>query len=341
MIALTCIEPGKLMFLEKKYPLPKKGSAILKVRRLGICGTDYHAFSGNQPFFEYPRVLGHEIAAEIVAIEENNEFKIGDYVAVYPYFSCGKCIACRSGKNNCCANISVFGVHEDGGMQEYISVPESSLFLGNGLSLDELSLVEPLAIGAHGVSLSQITMGEYVLVIGAGPIGLGAAKLAQLSGANVIVMDLNDARLKFCREKLAIQETINPANENVQQRLTEITNGDMPTVIIECSGNVNAINGAVSLLAHGGRLILIGLQKKEIIISHPEFHKREATMKSSRNASYEDFDNVIEYIQKGTLNPGDFITHKISFNDIPQAFDNLLKSQSEVIKAVIDFDLID
>ncbi|KLT67058.1 zinc-binding alcohol dehydrogenase family protein [Pedobacter sp. BMA] len=341
MIALTCIEPGKLMFLEKKYPLHKKGFAILKVRRIGICGTDYHAFSGNQPFFEYPRVLGHEIAAEIVAIEENSLFKIGDYVAVYPYFSCGKCIACRSGKNNCCESISVFGVHEDGGMQEYISVPQSSLVLGNGLSLDELSLVEPLAIGAHGVSLSQITQGEYVLVIGAGPIGLGAAKLAQLSGGNVIVMDLNDARLNFCKEKLAIQETINPSNEDVQQRLMEITNGDMPTVIIECSGNVNAINGAVPLLAHGGRLILIGLQKKDIIISHPEFHKRETTMRSSRNASHEDFRSVITYIQKGILKPADFITHKLSFIDVPQTFDVLLTSQSEVIKAVINFDQID
>lgn len=337
MITLSCETPGKFEFKEMILPGPKKGFALLKIRRIGICGTDYHAFEGTQPFFNYPRVLGHEIAAEIAHLENEQEFHIGEKVTINPYFSCGQCIACRNAKPNCCENISVFGVHEDGGMQEYISVPESSLIHGQGLSFDELALVEPLAIGAHGVKLAELKAGEFVLILGAGPIGLGTASLAQIAGGEVIVADYNTNRLDFCRSKLDVAHTINLSETDMHTRLKEITGADMPTVIIDCTGNQEAINGALKFLAHGGKLILIGLQKKEIIISHPEFHKREATLKSSRNALSDDFSHVINCFRKGWIRPLDFISHRVAFERLPENFEKLLNSQQSVIKALVEF----
>jgi len=338
MIALSCETPGKFEFKESAQPKPKQGYAVLKIKRIGICGTDYHAFEGTQPFFNYPRILGHEIAAEIIQLETEQEFHIGEKVTINPYFSCGSCIACRNAKPNCCEKISVFGVHEDGGMQEYISVPESSLIHGQGLSFDELALVEPLAIGAHGIKQSDLKTGEFVLILGAGPIGLGTASLAQIAGGNVIVADYNANRLDFCRNKLGISHTIDLSQTDMSTRLKEITGGDMPTVIIDCTGNQEAINGALKFLAHGGRLILIGLQKKEINISHPEFHKREATMKSSRNALSDDFAHVINCISNGLIRPLDFISHRVTFESLPQNFEKLLHSQQSVIKALVEFE---
>lgn len=338
MITLSCETPGKFEFKESTLPKPKKGYALLKIKRIGICGTDYHAFEGTQPFFNYPRILGHEIAAEIAGLEIEQEFRIGEKVTINPYFSCGQCIACRNAKPNCCEHISVFGVHEDGGMQEYISVPESALIHGQGLSFDELALVEPLAIGAHGIRLSELKIGEFVLILGAGPIGLGTASLAQIAGGEVIVADYNTNRLDFCRNQLDISHTINLSETDMYTSLKEITHGDMPTVIIDCTGNQEAINGALKFLAHGGKLILIGLQKKEINISHPEFHKREATLKSSRNALSDDFSHVINCISKGLIHPLDFISHRVAFESLPGNFEKLLNSQQSVIKAMVEFD---
>jgi len=191
MKVLLCEEPGRFEYIKRNEPLLQEEKAILKVKRIGICGTDLHAFEGTQPYFEYPRVLGHELACEIVDIKANNEFKIGDRVTFIPYFNCGKCIACRNGLTNCCVNMKVFGVHVDGGMSEYISVPVDKLLQGGNMSFDELALVEPLAIGAHGIRRAAVRPGEFVLVVGAGPIGLGIMEFARIAGANVIAMDMN------------------------------------------------------------------------------------------------------------------------------------------------------
>jgi len=172
MKVLLCEEPGRFAYIKRDEPLMQEERAILKVKRIGICGTDLHAFEGTQPYFEYPRVLGHELACEIIDIRVNDEFKAGDKVTFIPYFNCGECIACRNGLTNCCVNMKVFGVHIDGGMSEYISVPINKLLHGNKMSFDELALVEPLAIGAHGVRRAAVKPGEFVLIVGAGPIGL-------------------------------------------------------------------------------------------------------------------------------------------------------------------------
>lgn len=334
MKTLTCSKPYTLIYTDTELPSPAAGESLLKIKRIGICGTDLHAYEGTQPFFNYPRILGHELSAEIISTDAKG-FSPGDVVTILPYFNCGNCIACRSGKPNCCVNLKVYGVHVDGGMREYISIPSQSLVPGNGLTDDDLALVEPLAIGAHGIKRARIKQGESVLIIGAGPIGLGAMQFAKLRGAEVIAMDTNDNRLKFCRNKLDIVNTIKADTQDTFSELQRITKGDMPTVVIDATGNLKAINNAFNYMAHGGRYVLIGLQKEPISFSHPEFHKREGTLMSSRNATRQDFDDVIAFIKNGKIDPGIYITHRVNFEDVASGFKGWLSPKTNVIKAMV------
>jgi 2-desacetyl-2-hydroxyethyl bacteriochlorophyllide A dehydrogenase len=335
MKALICSIPGVFEYRDIGMPELPEDYTLLKIKRIGICGTDLHAFEGTQPFFNYPRILGHEIAAEIVATQTDSNFSIGELVTVSPYFYCGKCIACRNGLNNCCESIQVCGVHVDGGMREYLAVPTYSLIHGDGLSEDELALVEPLAIGAHGVRRTAVKPNEFVLVIGAGPIGLGTMEFARIAGAQVIAMDINEQRLQFCKEQLKIEFTVNALLPDAEEKIRSITNADMPTVVIDCTGNLHAINNAFRYMSHGARFVLIGLQRNEISFSHPEFHKREATLMSSRNAIGEDFIHVIDSMKKGLIRPTNYITHRVNFEEVKNNFASWLDPANGVIKAMV------
>jgi 2-desacetyl-2-hydroxyethyl bacteriochlorophyllide A dehydrogenase len=335
MQTLICTTPHQFNYANTTAPIAGVGETLLKIKRIGICGTDLHAYEGTQPFFNYPRILGHELAAEIVTTDAAG-FAIGEAVTFIPYFYCNECIACKMGKQNCCANIKVCGVHVDGGMREYLTVPSYSLVHGEGLSFDELALVEPLAIGAHGVRRAGVVPGEFVLVIGAGPIGLGTMEFAKIAGGKVIAMDINESRLLFCKEKLNVDYTVNPLTEDALEQLKIITNGDMPTVVIDATGSLKAINNAFQYLGHGGRYVLIGLQKGDISFNHPEFHKRESTLMSSRNATRADFEHVISSMKKGLVNPTNYITHKVTFEAIKDNFESWLNPATGVIKAMVN-----
>jgi len=337
MRTLVCIKPGEFAYREAEAPIGKPGHSILKIRRIGICGTDLHAYEGTQPYFEYPRILGHELAGDLVDMDKAQGFVIGEAVTIIPYFNCGHCIACRNGKPNCCVTIKVCGVHIDGGMVEYLSVPSEFLVHGNGLSHDQLALVEPLAIGAHAVRRAGIQPGEFVLVVGAGPIGLGTMESARIAGGEVIAMDINEARLEFCRERLGVLHTVNAASSDPPlEQLRRITRGDMPTVVIDATGSRKAINDAFQYMAHGARYVLVGLQKGEIAFSHPEFHKREATLMSSRNATREDFDKVIDSMKRGLIDPTTYITHRVGFDRVKDEFAGWLDPANGVIKAIVE-----
>ncbi|MDB5193057.1 MAG: L-iditol 2-dehydrogenase [Segetibacter sp.] len=336
MKVLTCITPGTFEYSLGEKPKLTKGNAIIKIKRIGICGTDLHAYEGTQPFFSYPRVLGHELAGELVEFDEAPGFEVGEAVSFIPYFNCGVCIACRSGKPNCCTQMQVCGVHVHGGMAEYLSVPSYSLLHGEGLSFDEIALVEPLAIGAHGVRRAGVSPGEFVLVIGAGPIGLGTMEFARIAGGKVIALDINDSRLQFCKDKLKVTHTVNALSTNVTEQLMEITGGDMPTVIIDATGSLKAINNAFQYMAHGARYVLIGLQKGDLSFSHPEFHKREGTLMSSRNATREDFEHVIASMKKKEVDPTTYITHRVVFENVKNEFEHWLNPAKGVIKAMVE-----
>lgn len=337
MKILTCTSPGSFEYSSQDNPVASKDHAIIRIKRIGICGTDLHAFEGTQPYFTYPRVLGHELSGELIDTDNANDFKKGETVTIIPYFNCGKCIACRNGTPNCCVNLKVFGVHIDGGMKEFISVPSSSLVHGEGLSPEALALVEPLAVGAHGVRRAGVKPEEFVLVVGAGPIGLGVMEFAKIAGGNVIAIDINERRLEFCRTRLHIQHTINAASADVVKSLAEITNGDMPTVVIDATGSLNAINSSFQYMAHGARYVLVGLQKGDISVTHPDFHKREGTLMSSRNATRADFEQVIGALKSGTIDPVTYITHRVEFGELADKFAGWLDPNSGVIKAMVEF----
>jgi 2-desacetyl-2-hydroxyethyl bacteriochlorophyllide A dehydrogenase len=334
MKALVCIKPGEFEYREMDAPIAGPGQAIIRIKRIGICGTDLHAFQGMQPYFEYPRILGHELAGDLVDFDGAPGFAPGEAVTVIPYFNCGHCIACRTGKPNCCAFLNVCGVHIDGGMVDYLAVPSASLVHGNGLSYDQLALVEPLAIGAHAIRRAAVQPGEFVLVVGAGPIGLGTMEAARIAGGEVIAMDINEGRLRFCRESLGVLHTV-MGGEAAMEELKHITRGDMPTVVVDATGNLRAIDDGFHLMAHGGRYVLVGLQKGDIQFSQPEFHKREGTLMSSRNATREDFDSVMEAMRKNLIDPTVYITHRVRFDDVKAEFAGWLNPAMGVIKVMV------
>lgn len=335
MKAIVCEQVGQFKGIEVPEPSPITGEAIVRIKRIGICGTDIHAFKGNQPFFTYPRILGHELSGIIEWIGDNDAgLHAGDQVSIIPYLHCGICIACRNGKTNCCTSMRVLGVHTDGGMRELLSVPVTHLLKANSLTLDQAAIVEPLSIGAHAVRRSALQSGETALVIGGGPIGLGVMAIAKLQGAKVIAMDIDKERLSFCKAWAQVDGTVD-ATENPASTIEELTNGEYPTVVFDATGNARSMSEAVRYMAHGGRLVYVGLVKGEIPLDDPEFHKREATLLGSRNATREDFLYVIDLIQEGRLQTDAYMTHNAPFEQMMDRFEDWLNPASKVIKAIV------
>ncbi|MBV1888334.1 MAG: zinc-binding alcohol dehydrogenase family protein [Urechidicola sp.] len=334
---IVCEKPGEFLLKEKEAPTRKENEALLQINKVGICGTDLHAYGGNQAFFTYPRILGHELASEVLEIGENEKgIKAGDKVVVMPYVSCGECIACRNGKTNCCTNISVLGVHGDGGMQEQITVPTNILLPANNLSDDQMTIVEPLAIGAHAVRRAGIKQGEIVAVVGCGPIGIGIMKLAQIAGAKVIAIDMNEQRLTYAKEKIGVDYIVK-AGDDAATKISEITNGDLCTTVFDASGNKYALEACPDYMSHGGRFVLVGLSKGELVYTHPKIHAKEMTLMCSRNATTEDFEHVISVLDQFPTDS--FITHNVPYTEMIENFDSWLEPATGVIKATVDFKL--
>lgn len=334
MKSIVCKQPNELKMIEAEPPVMGQGEALVQIRRIGICGTDLHAYRGNQPFFTYPRVLGHELSGTILQ-SDSSDFQIGEQVSVIPYLECGSCIACRNGKTNCCTQMKVLGVHTDGGMREIIAVPTSHLIKTDGISLDQAALLEPLSIGAHAVRRSGLHKGELALVIGAGPIGLGVMVLAKQRGARVIAMDINEERLRFCQEWAQVDYTVNVLNHPLEA-LAEITDGDLPTVVFDATGNAKSMMDAFNYVSHGGRLVYVGLVKADIAFNDPDFHKKELTLMSSRNATREDFDTVIQAVRDGAVDIDRYITHRVSFGHMIDEFEKWYDPANGVIKAIVE-----
>jgi len=332
---IVCEEPGNFQLKEKEAPKRKKGEALLKVNKVGICGTDLHAYTGNQPFFTYPRILGHELATQVVEIDENSKgIKAGDNVVIMPYLSCGHCVACRNGKTNCCTQIQVLGIHTDGGMQEQITVPADILLPANNLTDNQMAIVEPLAIGAHAIRRADVQPGETVVVVGCGPIGIGIMKLAQIQGAKVIALDMNQDRLQYAKEIIGVDYVVN-VNEDPVKQISDITNGDLATVVFDASGHKGALESGPSYMAHGGKFVLVGLSKGELTFTHPAIHAKETTLLCSRNATVADFEHVINILDQFPTDS--FITHNVHYTDMKDNFDSWLQPSTGVIKATVQF----
>ena len=335
MRALLCGSPGELEIVERPKPAIKAGEARIRLRRAGVRGTDLHIFDGAQPYFEYPRVIGHELAGEIDDIGVGGAFEPGQPVAIIPYLSCGTCVACRRGKTNCCQSLAVLGVHTDGGMADYVCVPESNIVAADGVSLDQAAMVEFLAIGAHAVRRGAVKRGNRVLVVGAGPIGIACMIFAGLGGASVTALDTREDRLEFCAREIAVDHCVR-VNADVKSELARLTNGEFFDCVFDATGNSKAMNAGFDYVAHGGAYVLVSIVRDTISFADPEFHKRETTLLSSRNATRQDFDDVFAALRAGLIPTGALNTHRASLDEAPGLFPVWIRPEAGVIKAIIE-----
>ncbi len=335
MRAVLCRNPGELEIVERPVPERRPGEALVKIRRIGVCGTDMHIYQGNQPYFTYPRVMGHELSGEILEAERGSSLAAGDPVYIVPYLHCGQCIACRAGKTNCCTSLKVLGVHIDGGMCEYLSLPETHLFRAEGITLDEAAMVEFLAIGAHAVARARVSRGQRVLVVGAGPIGVGAAIFAGLGGAEVTVLDGREDRLAFASRLDTVLHAIR-LGENDVERMKANTGDEFYDCVFDCTGSPKAMERGFGFVAHGGTYVLVSIVQGSISFNDPEFHKRETTLLSSRNATLADFATVMTAMREGRVPTRAIKTHSAPLWEVAARMPEWIKPEAGTVKAVLE-----
>lgn len=333
-------EPGVWERLQPQLR-PKKlrpNEVLIKVKKMGVCGTDLHAFKGNQPFFSYPKVLGHELAVEVLEVGETvSNVSIGDSCSVEPYYNEQIGQAARMGKTNCGDYLRVLGVHVDGGMQGEMVVESQFLHPSNKLSHDQLALIEPLAIGCHAVDRADIKHDDIVLVIGAGPIGLGTIQFAQLTGARVMVMDIDQQKLGKAKEITNVKDAL-LAEGDIEEKLSKMLNGDLPTIVLDATGSPKSMLNTFKYVSAGGKIVFIGLFQGDVVFNDPYFHKKELTLLASRAALSDDFSRIIRLVEAGLIKPEKYITHRMNFDDVPQQFEELYDYGGSLVKAIIDFE---
>ncbi|WP_395019179.1 zinc-binding alcohol dehydrogenase family protein [Dongia sp.] len=335
MQAVVCRKPGEIALEQRPEPLRGDAEVVVGVRRIGICGTDYHIYEGSHPFLKYPRVIGHEFSGEVLAAPDGSPLRTGETVVINPYVACGDCIACRKGKPNCCVRISVLGVHKDGGMCERIAVPEQNLYPAAGLTLDQAASCEFLAIGAHAVARSALEPGTRVLVIGAGPIGLGAALFAGIAGGAVTIMDRDPERLDFAIDA-GIAAAAIQAGERSAASIAAATGGEGFDVVFDATGNRASMEAAFLTVAHGGTLVLVSVVNEPITFSDPDFHKREMTVMGSRNATQADFMRVIAAIRYGKVPLDRLLTHRTSLSGAITDLPRWASEKRGLVKALVE-----
>ncbi len=314
MTQVVLEQPGRFASVQAAPPARRENEALVRVERVGICGTDLHAFAGRQPYFTYPRILGHELGVEVVEAPANpGGIRAGDRCAVEPYLSCGQCHACKLGKPNCCERLQVLGVHTDGGMRGMIAVPVERLYKSGRLTLDQLALVETLGIGAHAVTRSGLAAREEVLVIGAGPIGLSVVQFALAAGGRVRVLEVSPERRAFVA-RFGVETLAAPDDH-------------LADVVFDATGNAQAMEQSLARAAHGGRLVFVGLVQGALSIDDPLFHRREVTLFASRNSAH-DFPRIIRMIEQGQIDTSPWITHRMTLADVPTRFVDLPRERN-------------
>ncbi|MCD6009973.1 zinc-binding alcohol dehydrogenase family protein [Halomonas sp. IOP_31] len=339
MQVVVCSQPHDMSLAERPPPECAAGEALVAIKRVGICGTDIHAFGGNQPYFVYPRILGHELCGDVIAVGDDRDAPLlGESVYVMPYLHCGDCRPCRQGRTNCCQRLEVVGVHRDGGMAEFLSVPVEYLVSAPGLDAEQLALVECQAIGAHAVRRSQLGADELAVVVGAGPIGMGVLQVARSRGARVAMVDTNRQRLALCRDELGAHAVWHATEDDVAAEIEALNGGALADVVFDATGNPAAMNRGFDFAGHGGRYVLVSVVKADITFNDPDFHKKELTLLGSRNATREDFDTVTRLMASGELKTAPLITHRGPLAELPRLMPQWCDPANGVIKAMVTLD---
>lgn len=339
MKAIVLEQPKQFRLTEVDAPAaPGPGQALVRTHRMGICGTDISGYLGKMPFFSYPRIPGHELGVEVLAVGDGvTNVKPSDKCSVEPYMNCGGCYACNHGGCNCCENLKVIGVMEDGGLRERFLVRADKLHPSTKLTYDQLALVETLAIGCHAADRGAPKPSEHVLIIGAGPIGLATLEFVRLAGATITLMDMNASRLDFCRKTYGIEHTVQFKNDGAERdALRSITGGAGHALVIDATGSHHSMSGALAHVAHTGRLVYVGITTQEVAFTHPSLHKPEVTLLASRNAMPGDFRRIIALIGQGEINTEPWITHRVSFDALPNEFERVTHPDAGAIKAIVE-----
>ena len=339
MNAIQLVEPKRFEQISLGEPdAPGPGEALVRTHRMGICGTDVSGYLGKMPFFRYPRIPGHELGVEVLAIGDGvSNVKAGDRCSVEPYMNCGECYPCRRGCGNCCENLNVIGVMVDGGLRERFIIRADKLHASARLSFEQLALVETLGIGCHATDRGAPREGEHVLIIGAGPIGLATLEFTRLTGATITVMDMVPSRLEFCRETYGVPHTVVFHGDGSEdEQIREITGGDRYALVTDATGNHRSMSDALKYVAHTGTLVYVGITTDEVSFPHPQLHKPEMTIKGSRNAHPDDFRRIIRLIEEGTIDTDPWITHRTRFEDMIGNFESYTRPETGVIKAIVE-----
>ncbi|KAA5545236.1 zinc-binding alcohol dehydrogenase family protein [Roseiconus nitratireducens] len=338
MRAIQISEIKTLKPIEIESPAaPGPGQALVRTHRMGVCGTDVSCYLGKFPFFDFPRIPGHELGVEVLSVGDGvTSVAPGDRCSVEPYMNCGHCYPCRRGATNCCQNLKVIGVMMDGGLCESFLVRADKLHRSTKLSFDQLALVETLAIGCHANDRAAPRPADHALIIGMGPIGLATLEFAKFTGARISVMDMNPERLDFVRRNYGIENTIQFSGDGSEKdAMREITGGDFYQTIVDATGNRHSMGGAIGYLASTGTLVYVGITTDAISFAHPTMHKPEASILASRNALPGDFTRIIQLIEMGMINTDPWITHRSDLDSVVNDFESYTKPETGVIKAVI------
>ena len=331
-------KPWNIEISDVQMPKPKAGEALLRVKSAGICGSDIGAFRGTNGLVSYPRIIGHEIAGEVISIPENNKngIKPGDRVIVDPYLYCGHCYPCSIGRTNCCVDLKVLGVHVDGGMAEYFCHPADMLLkVPDDMPWDIIPLAEPLTIALHGIHRLNLKAGEHIAINGAGPIGLLAAMVALHYGAEPIMIDLVKERLDFAKS-LGVRHTINLREEDLVEKVSEYTNGRMAECVMEASGANSAIRATLDIVSHAGRIALTGWPKQETPIPTDMITRKEVDVRGARTSAGE-FPEAIDLIYHQKVDARRILTKVISIDEAPETIRDIEKNPGNYMKVNILF----
>ncbi|SDF33432.1 zinc-binding alcohol dehydrogenase family protein [Sporolituus thermophilus] len=335
---VVCLRaPGDIRIEETNRPERANDHVLIKVRSAGICGSDIGAYRGTNPLVTYPRIIGHEIAGEIVEVAaDETMFAVGDRIVLEPYVYCGKCYPCSLGRTNCCENLTVLGVHIEGGMAEYFSHPRHLVHKApDNIPWEIMPMVEPLVIAMQAVKRAQVKAGEHVVITGAGPIGLLAAQYALTLGAVPVVVDPVAARLELAG-KLGINYVINPVVQDAVQEIKAITNGRMGEAVIEASGDARAIRNSIDYVAYAGRISLVGWPKSEISLPTALFTKKELNVVGSRN-SVNMFPESLRLIAEQKVNVGALVTKTIPMAAVPALVEDIAARPEKYLKVIAMF----
>ncbi|MDR1731141.1 MAG: alcohol dehydrogenase catalytic domain-containing protein [Synergistaceae bacterium] len=327
-------ETGKIFIGQEPEPKRKPGEALIKLRALGICGSDVNSYKGINRLIKLPLIPGHEAAGEVVETDgAPGTPAVGERVILDPYLYCGECISCKKGRTNCCAKLKVLGVQTDGAMREYVTHPTRLLHrIPDNLPWEHIPLAEPLTISLHVLHRAQVGRGDNVVIYGAGTIGVLAALGAKIYGARPILLDVLDKRLEKARQ-LGISDVVNSGGEDPLQAVAKLTDGVMADVVIEASGAGPAVSQVVHMAAYTGRVVLVGWPKSAVELDTSLITHRELTVYGSRNSAGE-FPEAIDLISSGRVDAKSIVTEVIPFDRLPEAIHSLSVDPSDRLKIV-------